>query len=501
MFAWECKLGLSLSDEGYLWYGVQRVLHGEVPLRDFMAYDPGRYYWSAAWMALRGNEGIIGVRMALAGFEFLGLWAALRVVAKTLPDDRRGHFLLVLAWALTLLAWMVPRHKLFDISLCLFLFAALSWLIEHPVRARYVAVGTIVGLVACFGRNHGLYGGVASVGAMAWLSIRRGAVMSFVRGLCYWCIGFAVGLLPLFVMMLCLPGFAGAVTDSVLLLLAQGSTNISLPVPWPWRLSWGGAPGQEVVSQILVGFYFLALPAFCVLSIVWCFRQRFAGRTVPPAFVACAMLSLPYAHFAFSRADASHLAQGLFPLLLGVCLLALRLPFTLKWGVTAVMLATGIMATLSLHPGWQYRPAAQPVTIESYGDTLKVDAATAAQVSLFRTLVAAHAGDSGTFIAVPFFPGAYALMGRRSPTWELYPLFARSEAFQEQEILRLRAAPPSFILVADDPLDGRDDLRFSRTHVVEFAYFSRKFERSPEMAGSSYLFVPVVDPSIAPGIH
>src|SRR5579859_5815288 len=63
----------SMADEGFLWYGAQRVLAGEVPLRDFEAYDPFRYYWAAGVMGLLRDHGIVALRIAVMLFGALGV--------------------------------------------------------------------------------------------------------------------------------------------------------------------------------------------------------------------------------------------------------------------------------------------------------------------------------------------------------------------------------------------------------------------------------------------
>ena len=171
LFVWEGHTGFSLWDEGYLWYDVQRTMMGEVPTRDFMAYDPGRYYWSAAIMSLMGDNGIVALRVALAIFQAIGLFIGLVLVSR---NATKSNLAIWLAVALIVLAiWMLPRHKIFDISISIAQVGALAFLVHKPSIRRYFLAGLCVGLFAVFGRNHGLYGLVGGLGVMAYLAYRR----------------------------------------------------------------------------------------------------------------------------------------------------------------------------------------------------------------------------------------------------------------------------------------------------------------------------------------
>lgn len=471
LFLWEGHQGFDLWDEGFLWYGAQRALLGEVPIRDFMAYDPGRYYWSAAFMGLWGDNGILALRGSAAVFQLFGLFIGL--VSLSSAVKKQGILFWILL-AITLAAWMLPLYKLFDVVLSIALLAGLAFLVKKPSSRRYFFLGIFVGLSAVFGRNHGVYGAVGSLSVMAYLMIGRDGGIGLIRSFAMWSIGIVVGYLPILLMLAVVPGFAEAFGDSIRLLFK--TAFLPLPIPWPWNAQFDQAHPFEAMRSFLLGGMFIIIVVFGVLSIIWVIAQRRQRKDVSSVLVASAFLALPYAHYAYSRADTLHLAMGIIPFVMGsVALLANQRP-VIKWALFGLLFGASILVMAPLHPGWLCYSSQQCVEADVGGDKLKTHPNIPIEIGMLRKLSDKFAPNARSFIVVPFWPGAYAVMRQKSPMWGIYLLLPRGEPFEKFEIERIKAANPGFAVIIDVPLDGREELRFCNTHPLIERYIRDNFE-------------------------
>lgn len=486
LFLWQGHYGFNISDESFLWYGVQRVLLGEIPIRDFMAYDPGRYYWSATLMGLWGDSGIVALRVVTAVFQIIGLFIGLLLIARSSP---RSSLLFLLLAAVTLALWMYPRHKLFDISLSIMLVGALTYLIELPTTKRYFIIGFCVGLIAVFGRNHGVYGVISSLGVIVWLALNCEDGPGIVKALTIWMSGVLVGYLPVLIMAAGIPGFAMALWESIRFLFEVEATNLPLPVPWPWTVPFGQVSVIEAFRGVLIGLFFIAILCFGALGIIWVVWQRLRNKKVHTTLVASIFLILPYAHFAYSRAGISHLAQGIFPFLIASFVIVSTYSAALRLSLGVIITLASMLTMLPQHPGWHCYVKQSCVDYKIARDTLLVDPTTANALAMLSKLVDQFAENGRSFIVTPFWPGAYAVMERKSPMWEIYALFPRNDDFQREEIVRIENAKPGFIMVIDSPLDGREELRFSETHPLIMKYINSNYEPTTGYTHNPYFLV------------
>jgi hypothetical protein len=345
------------------------------------------------------------------------------------------------------------------------LIGILTLLVQQPSRRRFFVAGVAVGLVAVFGRNHGVYGVAGILGVVIYLACRRRNVGTLLADLAWCGCGIVVGYLPILVLAAAVPGFAAAFWDGIRAVFQRG-TNLPLPVPWPWLVPVTQLPPSTAAAEVLTGVFFIAIVGFGILSMMWIIRRALQQRPVPPEFVACSVLALPYAHFAFSRADVSHLAQGIFPFLIGVFMLLKEWPNRARWLAAFAMTGASLLIMLPQHPGWDCRVTQPCVTADVAGNALTVDAGMAQVLVMLRSAADEYAPNGRNVVVAPLWPGAYSVLKRRSPMWEVYALFPQGDEFQRRDIERIKAANPGFILLLDAPVDGRDDLRFRNTHPL-----------------------------------
>jgi len=300
---------------------------------------------------------------------------------------------------------------------------------------------------------------------------------NFIKSIALWATGVAVGFTPILFMMLLFPGFFIAFWESVRFLFEIKTTNLILQVPWPWRLNVTTMPLGDIIRGILIGLFFIGIVVFGVLSLIWVFWKKFQNKQVLPVLVATSCLALPYAHYAYSRADVTHLALGIFPSLVGCLALLAVQPGKIKWPLTLMLCASSLWVMYPFHPGWQCHVRKQCVNIEVSNNNLLVDQGTASDIGFLHELADKYAPKGRSFITTPFWLGAYPVLQRKSPMWEIYAFFSHPRSFELAEIARIKAAKPGFVVVLDIALDGRDDLRFRNTHPLIHKYILDNFEQ------------------------
>ena len=131
VFSLQWRYGFNLGDEGWLWYISQRTALGDVPLRDFFSYDPGRYYWSAAVFKLLGRTGFF--EQLLANYLFAIVGSALAYLAMFRAGLSRSWRISILLLLGIVLGF--PRHKIYEQTLSLIAVAAIAFLFAAPAAA------------------------------------------------------------------------------------------------------------------------------------------------------------------------------------------------------------------------------------------------------------------------------------------------------------------------------------------------------------------------------
>ena len=441
---------LGLGDEGLLWYVSQRTSLGDVPLRDFFSYDPGRYYWSALIFKLFRRDGLFQQIIADDLFGWIGLFVTYIVMCR-LEIDRRWR---VAAVVLLGVAMGFPRHKIYEQTLSLIAVASVTFVLVKPASKRWLCYGLATGLAAFVGRNSGLYFCVAALLTLAMLKLLHIAFPAR-RAICAYAIGIMIGYLPMLVMVVSIHGFAPALWRSILL---NSKQLIPIPVPFPWRLH---AMGLHGLQPLAVSILFLAAPVTYILCLFLFPRPKAQvdGEDERWLVYGASIAGLPYLFHAFSYAAFGHLAQASLPFIVASVAISGYLfkkgRRGLSLGVMAGLVGLVLACWVPREPAVEYfraRDHFEPIEIQNTKFLLPRGDA---ELLLTAQLAFERCGaQDGTFLASPNYPTLYAYLRTRSPFWEVYFILLRvprNEGSQTKHIEALIQNRTSLLLL------GRDD--------------------------------------------
>ena len=465
------EVKLNLADEGLLWYGTQALRLGHLPIRDFQSYDPGRYFWTAAWSFCLG-QGVLSLRLSCVFFQCLGVLAGL-LAARRLSRN----WLFLICIAVLLCAWMHPRYKVFEQSIALMAVYAGVLLLERPSLRRHWWLGVFGGLAAFVGCNHGAYHLLAFGLLIAWAA-REAGWRTWLRRTLVWGAGLLAGYTPQWLMFIFAPGYFREFVGYLKAIVSNG-TNLVLPVPWPWLI-----PADYQfwlrISGVIEGCFYLALLAFFVFVALRTWQLARIGKPIHPVLVAATCVSLPYAHYVFSRPDIVHLAHGAPTVVLGLIALGftfgeglghLLAPLLMGASLLANLFQFGVTTEVMAPPGSLF-------SVEVKGQRLLVGLDCAKVLASAQHLANDLAKPDEPILIMPLMPGLYPFIGRLSPTKRTYFVFPSPEE-DRAFLAEIEAAQVEWVMLQDYPLDARDDLRFMKTNPLVFAHFRKHFARVP----------------------
>ena len=473
------NIDLNLADEGQLWYVTTRTALGDVPIRDIRSYDPGRYYWGAAWFKLLG-PGIISLRISTTFVQALGLLFGLLTLRRVVL-----RWWLLATLGVLLLAWMHPVYKAYESATALALVWLAVRLLEAPTPVRHFAAGVGIGLAAFVRVDHGLYSTAAFALLILFRALRERKVSA--RDLGAAAAGIVVGYSPMLVMLVAVPGFFGGLIEHVAYLVrivaSNGTANLAKPVPWPWAVS-ADLPALERLHQICVGALFMAVPALYLLAAVVVVRSPgddTAGRRL---VLAAGFVGVMYAQYTFARPDLEHLAQSFHPLVILVTGLGATLGSRLRARAPALLLlvvgCTGLTVVIKSPVYlWATEVRNPYVQVRVADDVLWVHPGVAGLLDSVRVTADAVLAPGERILVAPHWPALYVHLHRESPLWETYFIVPEPEERQRRMIGDLERRNVTAVLLSDLVMDSRADLHFGRTHPLVYRYLLERYEKIP----------------------
>jgi len=488
------RYGLNIADEGYLVLGVQKVLAGEVPIRDFRAYDPGRYYFCALFGLFFGR-GFRSVRLAMAfvAFGSLVVVAAMILAVSNSP-------LLASVTCVLILMWLQERYKQIENFFCLLSVALLYGLtLPVPIIDPFL-IGLAIGAAAFFGLNLLVY--MIGSTLLVFLFVAGWDVTTWHVTSLRTLAGLTLALSPVLLLILFARGyFRNYVSIKVTRLAKRGSTNLKGHLPWVWSRKKSlfdlGNPNRAVVFKLI----FNLIPATC-LTIVAGVAWQPSGANDPLLHLAlvAGLVSLVNFHHTMARADTAHLFLSALPFIVALAAVMARGVGPEFASIILILLAVGSAWLVYMQPQHTFgrrgrRPFIGRFTAES--ETFWLPKQQAAHLTSIGALIKHHTKPGDTLLAVPTLASLYALYNRKPAAYDTYPVYPSTEQARDAMLADLQTTEPKLILIGKNAVDHRPELIFLTNYPNIGAYLDDYYQKIGEFGGVEAFVLPNVTAPIS----
>lgn len=466
------NVDLIVLDEGFFYDGVLRTLAGQMPMIDFLSYDPYQYFSCAAVMKLIGTS-ILDLRLSLYLFLGLGVgtgaWLIFNAI-NSLP------LALVTVLALCLcIPW--PIRTFVFVSPILVIAAGYIWLKGSALKDWFI-FGCVVGLTACFGRNLGLYAFV-SANILFGIGHAIKAHKLSLRGYFAFLAGVSLGYLPMISLAVLTPGFLKANLEWLNLLSYSKNLNLTLPYPWIFT---NGSPS-------VVGVTFTLLPLLFLGSIAAIFLKRHTQSKSYYLLCAATPVAIVFFHHTTTRADIPHLGDVLSASI--ILSIAFAASFRMKTiSVTFAAITTFLFCAsmVNVNPTLiaYFGNPEKWLRIQFSGKEIYVPQGTAAYIEYFRS-VHRQVIKEDPFVILPVSSVHYQAVGQLSPIFDGFSLFARPESYQMRMIDELQSKQIKWIFFLQLAVDSSDPIVFAKQSPLVHKFINENFEVVNDLSNFGYV--------------
>lgn len=475
------RIDFNIADEGYLYLGSLSLLKKQIPIRDFRAYDPGRYFWCALWMKLF-SANLITIRAAMAFVMLISL-----MLSSWLIFNNSNSWLITVVGGLISYVWIV-HFKAFEVFFSVLGVLNSFLILNDPSLIIYLESGFCVGIALFFGLNFALYLGAATIITfIISLFIQPNAhpmLQALDSGLTIGSAGFLLGATPTFFMFLKIPDYFKSYWErKVIIVLKRGTTNLPLSLPWLWTKTPHCLTQYTHLRQIFFKVIFTITPfAYLISLFIAVLTFQFHPKS-SAIIIGAAVMGLVYLHHLFSRADVPHLCQAIHPFfILMPCILL---------SFTSVFFAFVFLFVFLLLSSWAIFPTFNPLyrywrnsndfsVLKTDKEFLILPQAQTRMFVIIRDFFNRYSKPDDAVLCVPLMPAFYVLFNRKPAIYDTFCVYPASQKQQEEMLACLQSQQVPLVVVFQIAADGRKELEFSYTHPLIWHYLIEKYERVSE---------------------